>query len=86
MDKKIDEEKFYLFNISSKYARALHRKNPLHVHRNKMTKNLHILYTRELIIDHLVGFLVVEPVHLGSSPQLGTAARIFMDLTMLCFQ
>jgi len=45
---------------------------------------------RELIIDQPVGFLVVKPAHLGSSPQLGTGARIFLDLfqdlTALCFQ
>jgi hypothetical protein len=34
----------------------------------------------ELIIDLLVGFLVAEPVHPGSSPRLGTGARIFLDL------
>jgi hypothetical protein len=43
----------------------------------------------ELIIDQLVGFLVVEPAHLGSSPRLGTGARTFLDLfqnlTALCF-
>ena len=43
----------------------------------------------ELIIDQLVGFFVVEPVYLDSSPRLGTCARIFLDLfkdlTTLCF-
>jgi hypothetical protein len=34
----------------------------------------------ELIIVQLVGFLVVEPVHPGSSPQLSTDACIFLDL------
>ena len=30
----------------------------------------------ELIINQLVRFLVVEPAHPGSSPRLGTGARI----------
>jgi hypothetical protein len=34
----------------------------------------------ELIIDQLVAFLVVEHAHPGLSPQLATAARIFLDL------
>jgi hypothetical protein len=34
----------------------------------------------ELIIDQLVGFLVVEPVHPGSSLRLGMGAHIFLDL------
>jgi hypothetical protein len=34
----------------------------------------------KLIIDQLVGFFVVEPVHLGSIPRLDTGARIFLDL------
>jgi hypothetical protein len=34
----------------------------------------------ELIIDQLVRFLMVEPVHPGSSPRLGTGARIFLNL------
>ena len=29
---------------------------------------------------HLVWFLMMEPVHPGSSPRLGTGARIFLDL------
>jgi hypothetical protein len=44
----------------------------------------------ELIIDQLVGFLVVEPAHPGSSPRLDMGARIFLDLfqdlTTLCIQ
>jgi hypothetical protein len=44
----------------------------------------------ELIIDQLVGFLVVEPAHPGSSPRLGTGVRIFLNLfqnlTALCIQ
>ena len=34
----------------------------------------------ELNVGQLVGFLVVEPVHSGSSPRLDTGARIFLDL------
>jgi hypothetical protein len=44
----------------------------------------------ELIIDQLVGFLMMEPVHPGSSPRLGMGAHIFLDLfqdlSALCFQ
>jgi hypothetical protein len=32
------------------------------------------------IIDQLVRFFVVEPVHPGSSPRLRTGACIFLDL------
>jgi hypothetical protein len=32
----------------------------------------------ELIIDQLVEFLMEEPTHSGSSPQLGIDARIFL--------
>ena len=34
----------------------------------------------ELSVAQLVGLLVVEPVHPGSSPRLDTGARIFLDL------
>ena len=58
----------------------VHACNPSHKKRS--------LY--KLIIDQLVGFLVVEPVHLGSSHRLDTGAHIFLDLfqdlTALCFQ
>ena len=44
----------------------------------------------ELIINPLVGFLMIERVNLGLSPQLTTGARIFLDLFQdlmaLCFQ
>ena len=47
-------------------------------------------YTFPLIIDHLVRFLLVEPIHLSLSSRLGTSARIFLDLFQdlkaLCFQ
>ena len=52
------------------------------------TNNKHL--KSGLIIDQLVGFLMVESVHPGSSPRLGTSVRIFLDLfqdlTALCFQ
>ena len=32
------------------------------------------------VYDQLVRSLVVEPTHPGSSPRLGTGARIFLDL------
>ena len=38
------------------------------------------IYGGELIIDQLVWSLVVEPTHPGSSPQLGTGARTFLNL------
>ena len=45
---------------------------------------------RVLIIDQLVRSLVVEPTHPGSSPRLGTGARIFLnflqDFLALCFK
>ena len=34
----------------------------------------------ELSVPQIVGFLVVEPAHPGSSPRLDTGARIFLDL------
>ena len=40
----------------------------------------HLLLLCELTLDQLVRSLVVESTHLGSSPQLGTGARIFLDL------
>jgi hypothetical protein len=48
----------------------------------RLVRNLLIPIVKicELIIDQLVGFLVVEPVYLGSNPRLGTSARIFLDL------
>jgi hypothetical protein len=36
--------------------------------------------TRELSIAQLVGFLVMKPVHLGSSLRLDMGARFFLDL------
>jgi len=52
--------------------------------------HLKVSMMRELIIDQLVGFLVVESIHPGSSSRLDTSARIFLDLfqdlTVLCFQ
>jgi hypothetical protein len=33
-----------------------------------------------------LSFLMVDHVHPGLSPQLGTSARILLDLTTLCFQ
>jgi hypothetical protein len=35
---------------------------------------------RNLSVAHLAKILVVEPTHHGSSPRLGTEARIFLDL------
>jgi hypothetical protein len=34
----------------------------------------------KLRVAQLVGFLVVEPAHSGSSPQFDTGARNFLDL------
>jgi hypothetical protein len=34
----------------------------------------------ELIIDQMVRFFIVEPIHLGSSSRLVTGAHTFLDL------
>ena len=41
---------------------------------------LEYILLRELSIAQLVGFLVVEPTHPGSSPLLDMGVRIFLDL------
>ena len=37
----------------------------------------------ELILDHLVELLVVEPVHLDSSPRFGFRAHIFLYMLLV---